>query len=326
MYHRLINLMPPHPVYCEPFLGGGAVMRLKRPAAYNIGVDLDGAVIASWRSRAGENAVAAGGNGENAAADADGGIAAYRSSAGKNTGAAGTAKTPRAAARYLVGAADLPRTAVAGGNATARRHRTAETPPGYAVGRRMVVMPLEASGGESASPGSRGPNGESSAARSIFRFLRGDAITFLASYPFQPADLIYCDPPYLAETRSGGRLYRHEMTDEQHTELLATILELPCRVMISGYWSELYACRLKRWNSINFESMTRGGMATEWLWFNFAEPLELHDYRFLGTGNRERTDLKRQKERWIARLERMPILKKRALLSAISTHCGSAAG
>jgi hypothetical protein len=37
---RLINLMPPHRIYIEPFLGGGAVMRLKRPVVLNIGIDL----------------------------------------------------------------------------------------------------------------------------------------------------------------------------------------------------------------------------------------------------------------------------------------------
>ncbi len=37
----LINLMPPHKTYIEPFLGSGAVMRIKRPALVNIGVDRD---------------------------------------------------------------------------------------------------------------------------------------------------------------------------------------------------------------------------------------------------------------------------------------------
>lgn len=31
-YQRIINLIPPHDVYIEPFLGGGAIARLKRPA------------------------------------------------------------------------------------------------------------------------------------------------------------------------------------------------------------------------------------------------------------------------------------------------------
>jgi hypothetical protein len=122
----------------------------------------------------------------------------------------------------------------------------------------------------------------------------------------------------MAETRSGGRLYRHEMTDEQHAELVSTIAELPCRVMISGYWSELYASMLHRWNSIHFEAMTRGGIATEWLWFNFEPPVALHDYRYLGETAHQRQDLKRQIASWTGKLERMSVLKKQALLSAIS--------
>jgi hypothetical protein len=45
---RLISEMPPHRVYIEAFLGGGAVLRLKRPAAVNIGIDADGRVIETW--------------------------------------------------------------------------------------------------------------------------------------------------------------------------------------------------------------------------------------------------------------------------------------
>src|SRR5216684_1286815 len=55
VYQRIISLMPPHRVYIEPFLGGGAVWRLKLPAAVNIGLDLDPRVIAAWpRAGAGE--------------------------------------------------------------------------------------------------------------------------------------------------------------------------------------------------------------------------------------------------------------------------------
>src|ERR1700693_3175724 len=300
VYHRLINLMPPHSVYCEPFLGGGAVMKLKRPAAYNIGVDLDAGVIAGWQACDGENAARRSITGGNAVAVPSGGNATAAGGSGGNA----------APAVNLVATAKTPPPASAGGKATARRRGTAEPP-------------LSADAGEPAASGS---DGAAAAGRPRFRFLRGDGLTFLAAYPFEPADLVYCDPPYLMETRSGGRLYRHELEDGQHAELLATILTLPCRVMISGYWSEMYRETLKAWNTIHFDAMTRGGMAEEWVWFNFPAPLELHDYRFLGEGNRQRTDLRRQKERWIARLERMPVLKKRALLAAIATHGGNATG
>lgn len=38
-YQRIINLIPPHRVYIEGFLGSGAILRLKQPAAVNIGID-----------------------------------------------------------------------------------------------------------------------------------------------------------------------------------------------------------------------------------------------------------------------------------------------
>lgn len=50
VFQRLINLMPPHEVYIETHLGGGAVMRNKRPAAHNIGIEIDLKTIQMWRS------------------------------------------------------------------------------------------------------------------------------------------------------------------------------------------------------------------------------------------------------------------------------------
>lgn len=47
-YQHIINVMPPHRVYIETHLGGGAVMRHKLPAARNIGIDVDPKVIAAW--------------------------------------------------------------------------------------------------------------------------------------------------------------------------------------------------------------------------------------------------------------------------------------
>lgn len=38
-YQRIINLIPPHDVYIEPFLGSGAIARMKKPARVSFGVD-----------------------------------------------------------------------------------------------------------------------------------------------------------------------------------------------------------------------------------------------------------------------------------------------
>ena len=49
-YREIINLMPPHDRYVETHLGAGAVLRHKRSAASAIGIDIDPAVIAKWRT------------------------------------------------------------------------------------------------------------------------------------------------------------------------------------------------------------------------------------------------------------------------------------
>jgi hypothetical protein len=50
---------------------------------------------------------------------------------------------------------------------------------------------------------------------------------------------------------------------------------------------------------------------------NFPASAALHDYKFLGEGFRERERIKRKKQRWVARLRKMPELERRALLAAI---------
>lgn len=151
-------------------------------------------------------------------------------------------------------------------------------------------------------------------------FILADSLAWLAAYPFQGDEFIYVDPPYLISTRRQHRpIYRYELRDQDHITLLAVLKGLPCKVMVSGYWSELYAQALAGWHTATFEAITRGGgMATEYLWMNYPTPIELHDYRYLGEGFRERERIKRKKQRWTQRLKSMPVLERQALLSALA--------
>lgn len=152
----------------------------------------------------------------------------------------------------------------------------------------------------------------------VFTVINGDAFAFLTSYHFTGGELIYCDPPYLPETRTRTDYYRHELTRADHQRLLKILTALPCMVMISGYSSPLYTEALTQWQRISYQTMTRGGrLATEWLWFNYPKPHALHDYRYLGDDFRERERIKRKKQRWVKRLKTMPHLERYALLSAI---------
>lgn len=224
---KIINLMPPHRVYIEPFLGNASIMRAKKPAAVNIGLDLE--------------------------SDTPG--LAWLTTLSGEWWACGSGR-------------DLP---------PSRSH--------YAC--------------------------------------VGDGLQFLQSYDWVGDELVYCDPPYLMSSRSGGRIYKWEWWVDQHRNLLKLAKTLPCAVMISGYKSSLYDEMLingpeKPWNVITYPAMTRGGSTkTEYLWFNFPPPAILHDYQHLGVGYRERERIKRKKARWVARLKAMPELERRCLLEAV---------
>ena len=49
-YQTIINQIPPHRTYIEPFVGGGAIWRNKLPATISLLNDVDLAVVDRWRS------------------------------------------------------------------------------------------------------------------------------------------------------------------------------------------------------------------------------------------------------------------------------------
>lgn len=51
VWHRIVNLMPPHEVYVELFAGGGAVLRNKPPAPRSIALDVDAGALAALEER-----------------------------------------------------------------------------------------------------------------------------------------------------------------------------------------------------------------------------------------------------------------------------------
>lgn len=157
------------------------------------------------------------------------------------------------------------------------------------------------------------------------KLIAGNAIELLRAWRWKGDEykrtLIYADPPYLKSTRlSHRRIYRCEMlSEDEHIRLLEVLMNLPCMVMISGYESELYAGVLSHWRRGEFSSTNRRGQRTmQQVWMNFPEPLELHDYSFLGEDFRERERIKRKRARWRNRLLRMPAQERHALLATLS--------
>jgi DNA adenine methylase len=205
-FQHIVSMMPPHAVYIEAFLGGGAVLRNKLPAEWSIGIDLDPAVASLW-DREGIEGV---------------------------------------------------------------------------------------------------------------KIVNGDAIDFLSTYQFEGDELIYCDPPYLQETRRKKRIYRYEYDRLQHELLLETLLKTRCRVILSGYRSRLYDEKLAKWTAVDFPGDSHIGPRTETVWLNFDVPEKLHDYRFIGCTFRDREGIKRRHDGIFKRIAALPALERNAILNHLT--------
>lgn len=131
--------------------------------------------------------------------------------------------------------------------------------------------------------------------------------------------LLYLDPPYPLGTRSKKKAYAHEMTDQQHVEMLDVVVTLDCNIILSSYYSKLYAERLKDWWHDSFWAMTRGGKPREeHLYCNFTPGDSVSLSRPYAGGNyRERERVKRKIGRHVTHFLAMPAWERQALLSAL---------
>lgn len=262
----IISHFPPHEAYVEPFFGSGAVLLRKAPARSELVNDIDGAVVAFFR------------------------VLRDR----PEDLARALALTPYAREElHLARQGDEPdddlekarRLAISTwqtrGGAQHRRH------PGW----RFDIH--GAANQSLAGTWARLPERVMDAALRL-RHVAIDnrpAVHILGLARKHGAEtLVYADPPYLGRTLTDGRtaqqfrLYRHEMTRDEHAELLEALDLHPGPVVLSGYESDLYAERLEHWTTVRRTSRNQvNDLRTEVLWLNHVAarhatlPLELHE-------------------------------------------------
>jgi DNA adenine methylase len=99
------------------------------------------------------------------------------------------------------------------------------------------------------------------------------ALEIIEKYGQHTDTLIYADPPYLASTRGWGNNYRVEMQQpDQHRELAEALRACHGPVVLSGYASPLYDDELfPDWHRVEMKAFTGNGTTgsrTEVLWSN----------------------------------------------------------
>ena len=94
------------------------------------------------------------------------------------------------------------------------------------------------------------------------------AIELIQRFNFKNV-LIYCDPPYLLETRH-GKQYQCEMENRDHEELLDVLLTHKGKILLSGYDNALYYDRLHKWHKEETTCYSQVcSKKKEVLWMNF---------------------------------------------------------
>ena len=95
-----------------------------------------------------------------------------------------------------------------------------------------------------------------------------DAINLIEKYNHETV-LIYADPPYTLDTRAGG-IYANDMTETDHIRLLGALKNHKGPCILSGYENPLYSEHLKGWRVIKRNAATEKGQSkTEILWLNY---------------------------------------------------------
>ena len=90
--------------------------------------------------------------------------------------------------------------------------------------------------------------------------------------------LFYCDPPYLHETRASTNDYQYEMSEVDHVALLEALAGIEGLFMLSGYGNDLYEKFARRygWQRVDFKlpNNAAGGKSkrrmTECVWMNYS--------------------------------------------------------
>jgi DNA adenine methylase len=77
-----------------------------------------------------------------------------------------------------------------------------------------------------------------------------------------PDTFFYLDPPYVLDTRSGGKQYAKEMTADDHRAFIAQVQTIRGSVLISGYDHPLYTPLVENgWAKIEIDVATTAGLS-----------------------------------------------------------------
>lgn len=250
---RIVELLPAHEHYIEPFAGGLSVLLAKKPSRMETVNDLDGLLMTFWRVLRDK----------------------------PEQLARACALTPHSRAELadardtdLEGLDDVERARLVWVQLAQGRGGTLRRSTGW----RHYANPSRNSTGMPGYLSAYVERMTAAAERLHHVSLESrPALEIVEKYGAHSDCCLYVDPPYLGNVRSsagGGNGYRVDMPDHgDHVELLWTLMGCRASVVLSGYPSDLYDDALRGWHRLEIPHMTglgNGGnqARTEVIWSN----------------------------------------------------------
>lgn len=258
---RIIEIMPPHLTYCEPFAGGLSVMLAKDPEGVSeVANDINRGLVNFWEVLRDEYLFE---------------------------------RFKRRIEAMPFSEADYKRAAeicgIAAFNPSSDQGKIALAADFFVCCRQSLAGRMESFAPLSRSRTRRGMNEQVSAWLSaveglpqVHARLKRVAVTNRPAVKVikdvdHPEAFFYLDPTYLKETRTAPDVYQHEMNYADHEELLAVLASIKGKFILSGYQSPLYDTAQVEfgWHRIDIEidnkaasGLTKRKM-TECLWMNY---------------------------------------------------------
>lgn len=222
---RIVELLPPHRHYVEPFAGSLSVLLAKPQVKFETVNDIHQELMTFWR------------------------VLRDRPAELERV----CALTPHSRAEYAA-AADL----VGDELEVARRVwvRLSQSRSGLLnkTGWRHYVSPSGSSGMPRYLDGYVGRMAAAAQRLHAVSLECRPALDMVASYGRSPEVCLYVDPPYLGSVRNGTN-YAHEMPSlREHEQLLEALLRARSAVVLSGYASELYDSALADWSRVEIST------------------------------------------------------------------------
>lgn len=246
---KIVDLLPPHDSYCEPFAGGLSVLLAKPVAPIETVNDLNGDLVAFWRVLRDQ----------------------------PDDLARACALTPHSRAEYRAGLdvdVDLEKARRVWVQLTQGRGSRLNHSSGWRFvhgGNRMSLAAYLDGYLARIAPTAQRLKHVSLECR--------DALEIIDAYGIDGA-LLYVDPPYLATTRCEVNQYQHEFASvSQHEALIRALRNTDSMVCLSGYDSDLYRDVLGDWHKAEIQTVNmRGAARVEHLWMNYEPHASTFDF------------------------------------------------